>query len=355
MSKCRVYITYGINLIFLLIIFNIDKACAGINFIDQSPTSSEWQNTTTVVCRITVVSDKAIDTNEIEYRISNSGCDYEDWYGWRDNASIDYTYTSEKIRFKIVIPNKEYGNEERLKEGGDNYIQWRLKSEIPYSGMYKINIHINQPPQITILQPDNGEYTGPHPVIEASVFDEGMGINIDSLMITIDKYQGDNVMTITESEHPGIYNSSKGIISYIYRNDPLEIGQRYRITIYVEDVGYAEPKYVEKSVVFTVREDTIVDLVPYPSPFDPHERAVVIRCVLSKDAEMTINIYDTSGKLVKTVIEGQERKAGEQNVEWEGNNYAGQDLANGIYFCEVIAKDEDGEHRKYEALTIFRK
>lgn len=342
--------------LFFLLIFNTGLLHAEINFTDQSPLSSEWQNTTTVTCLITATCDVAINTNEIEYHISNSGYASENWHPWRDNAIVDYTYSPNQIRFKITIPDPTYGNEDFFEEGSDNYIQWRIQSEKPYSGMYKINIQVNQPPQITILQPGNNGYSSIHPLIQATVFDEGLGINMDSLTMTIDEYQGDNVIVIRASQRPEIYNVSEKLILYTHEENALEIGKRYIASIYVEDAGYKEPQSCTQSAIFTVKEKTIVDLIPYPSPFDPHKEEIVIKYVLSHQARITITIYDLGGKLIKTLIKEQERTAGEHiNDRWKGIDYAGQNLASGIYLCEIIAKNEYGEHRKYKSLAIFRK
>ena len=356
MFKKVIFILKGTCLFFLSLIFNPGLLHAEINFTDQSPLSSEWQKTTTVICLITAVCDVAIDTDEIEYRISNSGYANENWHSWRNNATVDYIYSLKQIRFKIIIPDQIYGNEDFFEEGSDNYIQWRIKNETPYSGMYKINIQINQIPQITILQPGNNDYTGLHPLIQATVFDEGLGINPDSLTMTIDEYQGNNVIVIKASEHPEIYNSNEKLISYTYEENALKIGKRYIVNISVEDTGYKEPKSGTQSAIFTVKEKAIVDLIPYPSPFDPYKEEIVIKYVLSHQARITINIYDVGGKLIKTLIKEQERTVGEHiNDRWKGTNYAGQNLASGIYLCEIIAKDESGEHRKYKSLAIFRK
>lgn len=356
MFKKVVFILGEINLFFLLMIFNTGLLRAEINFTDQSPLSSECQNTTTVICLITATCDVAININEIEYRVSNSGYASENWHPWRDNASVDHTYSSRQIRFRITIPDQIYGNEDFFEEGSNNYIQWRIKSEAPYSGMYKVNIQINQAPQITILQPGNNGYTGTHPLIQATVLDEGLGINLNSLTISIDEYQGSNVIVIRASEHPEIYNSSEKIISYTYEENALEIGKRYILSIYVEDTGYKEPQSCTQSAIFTVKEKTIVDLIPYPSPFDPYREEIVIKYVLSHPAQITINIYDLGGRLIKRLIKEQERTAGEHiNDRWKGIDYAGQNLASGIYLCEIIAKGESGEHRKYKSLAIFKK
>ena len=81
----------------------------------------------------------------------------------------------------------------------------------------------------------------------------------------------------------------------------------------------------------------------------------MIRYVLDKRCEVSINIYDMSRRLVKTVVDNLVREAGISEDPWNGTNFANQELANGVYFCEIVAKDSDGEHRRYTSLAIFGK
>ncbi|MEW6557849.1 MAG: FlgD immunoglobulin-like domain containing protein [Elusimicrobiota bacterium] len=109
-----------------------------------------------------------------------------------------------------------------------------------------------------------------------------------------------------------------------------------------------------------IDENEIVDLVPYPCPFDPSKESIKIRYVLDNIAEkVSINIYDMSGRLVKTIVHNQQKAAGMHEEDtWDGTNYAGEKLANGIYFCEIIAKEfkiDGGQERRYTALAIFGK
>jgi flagellar hook assembly protein FlgD len=60
---------------------------------------------------------------------------------------------------------------------------------------------------------------------------------------------------------------------------------------------------------------------------------VNIRYSLSKDANVTIKIYDISGELVTTLIEEQPKEKGiEYSEPWDGRNDRGDIVANGVYF-----------------------
>ena len=68
----------------------------------------------------------------------------------------------------------------------------------------------------------------------------------------------------------------------------------------------------------------------YPNPFNP---STTIKFKLGKDSKVTLNIYDISGKLVKTLI-NQILKTGEHEELFDGENYS-----SGIYFYSLIADD----------------
>lgn len=63
---------------------------------------------------------------------------------------------------------------------------------------------------------------------------------------------------------------------------------------------------------------------------------------------VTINIYDETGNLVKTIEKGV-MEAGRQTVDWDGTDNNGNQLADGDYAFEVMAVDADGQ--EIQAIT----
>ncbi len=338
-----------ITLLLYYFIILLPSVCfAAINFKDESPTT-EWQHRTIIDCYITVVSTTPdnIDIDSLEYAVSNSGP-----LGgfWKDDAVLVSSNVCEAV-FSAGIPNSE---DDEFKEESDNYIRWRCNGNDGSFEMrsFKINIYQNEFPKIDILQPKNNGYATPQPVIAAKAYDEGIGVDVDSIKIEIDEFNGNNIITVKGDENPGIFDSSTDIISYNYDGSSLNSG-KYKLTISLKDSGYDEPKEAAESVVFTVKDEMIADLINYPNPFDPEQCETTIRYVLEKEAEVTINIYDVSSGLVRTVIKGKKRSKGLNEDKWDGSNFAKKTLSNGIYFCEFIAKDEDGEYKAYQTIAIL--
>jgi len=91
--------------------------------------------------------------------------------------------------------------------------------------------------------------------------------------------------------------------------------------------GYARP---EKNVL----------LQNYPNPFNPE---TWIPFHLAQEADVSVRIYDASGKLIRTLSLGH-REAGfyvakGKAVYWNGKSDAGEEVASGVYFYSIKAGD----------------
>ena len=76
----------------------------------------------------------------------------------------------------------------------------------------------------------------------------------------------------------------------------------------------------------------------YPNPFNPE---TWIPYVLAEDAFVTVGVYNVKGELVRTLKVGQKPKGiylgREQAVYWDGTDEAGEPVASGVYFYQLIA------------------
>ena len=69
----------------------------------------------------------------------------------------------------------------------------------------------------------------------------------------------------------------------------------------------------------------------YPNPFNP---STTIRFFLKNDAESSLNIYDTNGRLILNLFEGFQ-SAGSKSFSWNGTNQSGQKVTTGIYIYRL--------------------
>ena len=75
-----------------------------------------------------------------------------------------------------------------------------------------------------------------------------------------------------------------------------------------------------------------LELLPnYPNPFNPQTS---IRYVLPAPGGVRMGIYDVSGRLVRTIVDGN-RPAGGHVTVWNGLNQAGSPVASGVYIIKM--------------------
>ena len=71
----------------------------------------------------------------------------------------------------------------------------------------------------------------------------------------------------------------------------------------------------------------------YPNPFNPDTE---IRFTLPKMTHITLQIYNISGQIIKTLIDDK-KEAGCYKVRWNAQNNDGKAMASGMYFCLLVA------------------
>lgn len=83
-----------------------------------------------------------------------------------------------------------------------------------------------------------------------------------------------------------------------------------------------------------------------PNPFNPRTS---IRYQLPQDSPVSVKIYDSSGRLVRTLVQ-QSQTAGSYTVSWEGTTDEGQPVASGIYFYRL----EAGEFSQTRRMVLLQ-
>ncbi|HET6348520.1 MAG TPA: FlgD immunoglobulin-like domain containing protein [Candidatus Krumholzibacteria bacterium] len=71
-----------------------------------------------------------------------------------------------------------------------------------------------------------------------------------------------------------------------------------------------------------------------PNPFNP--ATTIAYDVPAGGAKVSIRVYDTTGHLVRTLVDGQ-RPAGTQTAQWDGRNEFGAPVSSGVYFYKMVA------------------
>jgi len=72
----------------------------------------------------------------------------------------------------------------------------------------------------------------------------------------------------------------------------------------------------------------------YPNPFNSQ---TVITFDLLEPTTIHLNVYDASGKLIKSLIDDEFRDAGRYHESWDGTNSKGHIVSSGVYFYRLEA------------------
>jgi hypothetical protein len=81
-------------------------------------------------------------------------------------------------------------------------------------------------------------------------------------------------------------------------------------------------------------------LPSYPNPGNP-ETWIPYR--LASDASVTLTLYDTTGRMIRTIKIGHQRagvyESKDKAIYWDGRNDFGERVASGVYFYTLTAKE----------------
>lgn len=75
----------------------------------------------------------------------------------------------------------------------------------------------------------------------------------------------------------------------------------------------------------------------YPNPFNANTE---IRYQVPIDSHVTVRIFNVRGQEVITLV-NDDQKAGAYGVIWKGMDSRGREVASGLYFCQLKARDDN--------------
>jgi len=86
----------------------------------------------------------------------------------------------------------------------------------------------------------------------------------------------------------------------------------------------------------------------FPNPFSP---VTTIRFAVGRASEVSVRVFDVSGREVKTLYRDKRAKPGVYQIAWDGTNNSGEKVSSGIYFCRLKT---DGEPAKVRKMILLR-
>ena len=95
-----------------------------------------------------------------------------------------------------------------------------------------------------------------------------------------------------------------------------------------------------------ITEQSVSNLLNYPNPFSTSTQFVYTLTGSTAPADYKIQIFSASGRIVREIDQTElgPLKIGTHRTEyvWDGRDDYGDQLANGVYFYKLIAKNEEG-------------
>ena len=317
-------------------------ACAAagygdIIFTDSYPSSS-WRYGDIVISSITIEGYEH-NTDTVSYRIANREDDVKYEGPWKYDAVRDGK------SFGVKIGTCSY---KRFYPGDENFIEWRWERAEEYRN-HVINIRVHDQ-KLEIIQPAVSVLSSKDPFFEFQLTEEIDEKNLKKASLTI---RGPGVFKeIIYPQDKGFkFIRESGKLTYSRGRNFLQSGDEYNVSISVNDGRYIDD--IHSSAYFMVGENLISDFFNTPNPFSAGSEKTIFNYVLREDAEVKINIYDSGRSLVRTLLKKERRRAGLNEENWDGKNFAGKTVANGIYYAEIIAEGSV-EDRRYLPVAVLR-
>ncbi len=147
----------------------------------------------------------------------------------------------------------------------------------------------------------------------------------------------------------GLHYTDATGVDYLLRNI-LELGPAVPLNL---PTGDKRPPYEETSSSPQgpseplSGEEHVTALLPsYPNPFNP---STTIPFTLGDQERVVLRVYDASGKLIRTLLDGVV-PAGRHDVVWDGRAQSGSQAATGIYFVRLQA----GSYEATKKIVMLR-
>jgi hypothetical protein len=87
-----------------------------------------------------------------------------------------------------------------------------------------------------------------------------------------------------------------------------------------------------------------------PNPANPVAKFLFVIPRNAGNAAVRLNIYDVTGRLVRTLVDGKVMEAGPHTTLWDGRDVAGRTVASGTYFARM----ESGSWHQDARVTILK-
>jgi hypothetical protein len=135
---------------------------------------------------------------------------------------------------------------------------------------------------------------------------------------------------------PGDTSRREWVLQWVHAPYPID---RYDLTLSV-----LAGETVQRSFEVTATSSRLAlkNVIPFPNPFDNGGMRFSFLLTGSEPADLRLTVLTLAGRPILSRTE-YALAPGYHQVEWDGRDAEGDDLANGVYFYRLVARTAGGE------------
>jgi hypothetical protein len=269
---------------------------------------------------------------------SGSGVNPDSVMVWIDGAVVNADATTESVQY--VAAGLAYGDHTLRVVAAD-----MLGNVADTTSTF--SVADTTPPTVVVLSPKADSVVGIRPIIKISYADEGSGVDLMSISVKVD-----DKPVVATAMAPA--KSAAKVVSAGEASYEVKLGYGiHTLTVEVSDVAgnKAEPVVVS----FVVEGAALALVKPHNYPNPVRGDGTMITFGLSQSADVTIRIYDFTATLVATIADEDGMQASDQvEIAWDGTTTGGERLANGVYFCQILAQTNSETKSEIVKIAIVK-
>ena len=138
-----------------------------------------------------------------------------------------------------------------------------------------------------------------------------------------------------------------------FRSSPLAPAQVPQVRVpqtYVLNANVTTPALAARFNSNTLDPDQFYFMNSGPNPANPIAKFLFVIPRNAANTTVRLNVYDVTGRLVKTLVNGTAMQAGPHTMLWDGKDTAGRTVASGTYFARM----EAGSWKQDARVTILK-
>ncbi len=264
---------------------------------------------------------------------------------------IDYSFGQGKISYYAIDDNTE--------DAGGFFTNFIV------GGTNPDGVIDNEPPRVEVFMNNEnfvlGGVTSPDPILLVNLSDN-LGINVAGTSIGHDltgvlDQDNNNSFALNDFYEARIDDYTQGTVRFPLFD--LAAG-RHEITVKAWDVANNSAEGFTEFIVAESQNLALEQVLNYPNPFTTNTQFMFEHNLPGQLLDVQVRIFTISGKLVKSInAEVVSDGTSVRNINWDGKDDFGSDIARGVYLYKVKAAPSDNSgieaaESEFEKLVILK-